>query len=149
VTVSVIPSVIDALVARLQAATADPDSGLHEIQIIDGPPVEDVEGEFVAVGLQPEDVNIDADFTRSDVVQGTREDFSLICMCRSFQGATDIAARRRVAFDLLDAVDQAINADQSLGGACSQAWISRVEYRPRRRRGVQIALPFLVQVRQF
>ncbi|MYV56507.1 hypothetical protein [Streptomyces sp. SID3212] len=108
---SAVPGVIDQLIAVLRA-----DPGLNGIQVIDGPPAEDMSAtEFVAVGWTLTDSTA-AELQQRFNAAGARtrdEDFSIAGWVESWTGDAEIGPRRRRAFELLGLVEVALRASDA------------------------------------
>jgi hypothetical protein len=108
---STVPAAVDALLSILNAAPE-----LSGVQVIDGPPVEDMSGaDLVAVGWQPdseEAVQLEQDFNAAGA-RTRDEDFSILCWAESWTGDRSMSARRSRVFDLLAGVEQAIRASDA------------------------------------
>jgi hypothetical protein len=113
------PTVVDNLIAALRAAPA-----LAGVRVFDGIEIDSsYPGDFIVVG---DDGGEDGDVTAGSGAQQFLElgnlrqfeDASVNCMLASASGATSLTTRRTRAFALLSAIDTAIRADVSLGGAC-------------------------------
>jgi len=112
-------AVIDGLITNLSASAA-----LAGVRIFDGVEIDSsFPGDFITVGHDGSD---DGEVVVANSVQqflelGNRrqfEDASVNCQLVSWNGGVDVKSRRNRAFALLSAVDTAIRADVSLGGAC-------------------------------
>ncbi len=110
---------LDALVATFRT---DPTLTAANVAVFDGPPITDLSaGNLLFVGAAPND----ADDSAPDAVAsqqwgelGARakyEDLQLRCELWVVSGSVDMPARRQAAKTLLDAVENALRADFTLG----------------------------------
>lgn len=143
---AVVPDTIDALYAVLKAAT-----GLRNVQILDGPQAVWPNKEFIVVGLSPEDPTVSATRQPAGLSMGsTTETVDITCMARSWTGDTAIKPCRDRAYEMVAAAQTAVDADPSLGGACSHAEVTGSVYAPSQgTRGVVVDVVFVVQARTF
>lgn len=139
---SVVPAALDALVELVAVA-------LPTVQLFDGPEAKWPEQEFVAVGLGPMDP--DTRSTRTPAGPATTgESADITCLIRSWSGDTAIRDRRVRAYELLDLLTAAVDADNTLGGAVGQAEVADHTYIPGPgRRGVVVDVVFTVRVLAF
>lgn len=141
---SVIPVAVDALVAVLRAAPT-----LSGVRVFDGPEAVWPDAELVAVGLSPEDLTVTSTRTPRGL-RATRDSADVICLARSWAGDTLVKPRRDRAFALYDAVVALVEADPTLGGACSHSEVTGAAYMPAQTRtGVVVDVVFVVQARIF
>jgi hypothetical protein len=120
---SVIPAAIDALVAMARSALPD------DVQVMDGPEAVWPEKEYVAIGLSPDDLENPS--TRTPAGKATTTDSAqVIGMIRVWSGGTSTAAIRPRAYELLDALIAATEADNRLGGAVDLAELTGHIYAP-------------------
>jgi hypothetical protein len=108
---SAVPDAIDALLAILRAAPA-----LAQVQIVDGPPVDDQSGaDQLCIGYQPgegESASMLQEFTYAGARR--REENGVInCWIDSWTGDSDIRPRRQRAFALLAVVEDALRGSQT------------------------------------
>lgn len=115
---SAIPATLDALFA-LGASLLAPDGW----QVIDGPPLQNVERDVLGVGYDPGD---------DEAVQGVEEDtgwaldqraenFDVTLWAEVWLGDTGMKAARDRVFAARDAISDALKADPELGGAVMTA----------------------------
>lgn len=143
-TASAIPGALDALVAKLRAATNP-----RDVQVLDGPPNEDLRGDLIVVGLSIDTSEVDATHTIAGLGSG-RQDFDVMCLTRSWTGGGDIKARRDRAFALLDTVQSVLTEDLTLGGVVTRARFTQVAYVPALTdRGPLVEIPFAVHIEAF
>lgn len=122
------PAFLSALTAALAAS---PD--LSGAQVIDGPPVEYVRPDAVAVGLTTEDLSVES--SRVDAGLGKRREAADVnCLARSWTGNDDLPAARGRAYALIAAVAAALAADPTVGGTVVRARIGRQVYSAARTR---------------
>lgn len=142
---SAIPAAIDGILAALRDAP-----GLAGVQIIDGPTTADVPGDVIAIGLAPDDLEINARHTVAGLLTGQQE-FDVMCLARSWSGSTNLKPRRDRAFALVSAVQAALDTDRSLGEAVTQARISSVIYIPAQiaSQGALVTVVFHIQIDAF
>lgn len=143
---SLVPDVIDALVARFGAAPA-----LHGVQILDGPEAAFPAKDFLAVGLSPDDESVPIARQAAGLsMELTTETASVTCMIRATGGGTKVKPRRDRAFALFAAALAVLNADPDLGGACAFCEVVDVVYVPSQgARGAVADVVFVVQARAF
>jgi hypothetical protein len=129
-TISTLPAAIDALVYDLLPVVP----ALRGVTICDGAALEDVADDVVAVGLAPDDVDIDAETMTTTIGDGLGEDYEIMCVVRSWVGGGQIRPRRLRAFELLTAVHDTLRANRKLAVDGSptviHAHISRWKYLP-------------------
>ena len=122
--ITAFPTVVDNLIAALRAAPA-----LSGVRVFDGIEIDSsYPGDFIVIG---DDGSEDGEVTAGSGNQSFLElgnlkqfeDASVNCMLASVSGGTSLTARRVRAFQLLSAIDTAIRADVSLGGACMYSTI--------------------------
>ncbi|MFD0353512.1 hypothetical protein ACFVHW_07145 [Streptomyces sp. NPDC127110] len=106
---SAVPAAVDALLAILSAAP-----GLTKVRIVDGPPTNNLAagGDYLFVAFQP-GADAAVSLTQDFASAGARrrdEDFDVACYIESRAGGTDMAARRRRAFEILAEVETALRA---------------------------------------
>lgn len=120
-----LPQVIDGILTAFNAS-----AGLTGVRIFDGPEIDaSYPGDFIAVG---HDGSEDGEVSVSNVTQSFEqlgnlkqfEDGSVDCWLATWDGGTSLSDRRARVATLLSAVDTAIRADVSLGGACIYSSLS-------------------------
>jgi hypothetical protein len=116
-----IPEVLDALTAIWK--TAQP-AGLRPNQVYDGPVVEYVGTEGVAVGASAEDVSVEFAQPATDVGGGSGERATVTCLVWAGSGDTVFKPLRDRVDAVIDALEQALSADRSLGDVVSHAWLT-------------------------
>jgi hypothetical protein len=153
----VIPDGIDALLRVIEPvllSTEDDDT--VSIQLFDGPEFEWPEAEFVAVGLQPDDLQINAFSLAAGPFTDT-EEADILCMIRSTSGGGSTRDRRVRVYAQMDAIREAVRADNTLGHNADpdgphvgEAWVSSSLYAPEASgRGRCVTLIFTVRVKNF
>lgn len=143
-------SVMDAALSALydlvfnDLAHSQPDA-----EVLDGPSIDDVGQDVVAIGLAAEHSNVDGSFDIAGLTT-EMETFDLECLVRSWTGDDDLSARRARAFELFEEVARIIKRDPSLGGAVTRARISGVSYNPARiPEGAIASVTFRVRIEAF
>ena len=120
-----LPQVINGILTAFNAS-----AGLTGVRIFDGPEIDaSYPGDFIAVG---HDGSEDGEVSVSNVTQSFEqlgnlkqfEDGSIDCWLATWDGGTSLSDRRTRVATLLSAVDTAIRADVSLGGACIYSSLS-------------------------
>lgn len=144
-TASAIPAAIDGILAALNNTPE-----LVGVQIVDGPTTADVRGDVIAVGLAPEDLEINATHTIAGLLTG-QQDFDVMCLARSWSGSTILKPHRDRAFAMVTAVRDALDADRSLGDRVTRARISSVIYIPAQiaAQGAMVSVVFFVSINAF
>jgi hypothetical protein len=122
-----IPAVVDALVAAVRAAPA-----FDGVRVDDGPPVRGREqADAIAIGFDVQDVTPARGATTHGYGGRRQESYGLSCSIDSVIGdPAGLPSRRLRAYELLDAMHALLAANDTLGGACSRAQITRHTYRP-------------------
>jgi hypothetical protein len=141
---SAIPAVLDALRAGLTVATPG-------VQILDGPPVEEVQGDVIAIGWDPDPDGAGVEATEAPAgLSGSREEFDVLGAASSWTGDTDIKARRDRAFALVAAIRDELKRDPHVGGTCAQARLRVTDYVPAQTtKGAVVTVTFRVSVVAF
>lgn len=122
---SVLPAVLDALVATLQDAP-----GLYRVQVVDGPVVDYLNSEGVAVGAT-RDFDPAVAWSRPPAgLEGQGEAFDVACLAWSGSGSTVVKPVRDRVDQILDAVDARLAEDRTIAGTVSTAWITAGSYVP-------------------
>lgn len=144
--ISSIASAIDSLISLVdsEVRATDPD-----VDVLDGPDVDDVGRDVIAIGISGEDFNTDADVIHAGL--GThRETYDLICMVRSWSGDSELAPRRLRAFQLFHIVSRVVRSNPQLNGTVAHARISSVTYAPARLpEGAVASVTFRVRIDAF
>jgi hypothetical protein len=143
--VSAIPTVLDALRAGLGVA-------MPGVQILDGPPTVEVQGDVVAVGFSPDPdgAAVEATEATADLGGGGREDFDVLGAASSWTGDTEIKTRRDRAFALIAAIKGELKRDPHVGGTCAQARLRITDYVPAQTtKGAVVTVTFRISVVAF
>lgn len=150
VATSAVFELIDALLAKFRAnATLTANS----VQIVDGPPLEDLSSQNILfVGAQPSDetgASPDATFVQSWGELGARaryEDQTVVCELWVRDGGTNMAALRSTARTLLAAVEADLRTDFALSiGRLMWCHITSGQVMQiQTNKGATIAVPFVV-----
>jgi hypothetical protein len=114
---SAIPGAVNGLLTLLTAAL---DCDVH-----DGPPVTAATPDYVCVGFDPtgdEAVEFDREWA-SLGAQRREERFDVLCVAGTSSGDLSMLDRRTRVFGLLAAVETAVAADLTLGGAVRDAQV--------------------------
>lgn len=113
------PAVINGLLASFQAS-----AGLSGVRVFDGPEIDaSYPGDFIAVGHDgTEDGEVAVTNVTQEYVQLGNlkqfEDGTVDCWLSTWDGGSSLSDRRTRVASLISAVDSAIRADVTLGGAC-------------------------------
>jgi hypothetical protein len=116
-----IPEVLDALTAIWRDASP---AGLRPDQVHDGPVVEYVGTEGVAVGASAEDLSVEFAQPGADLGGGSGEQATVTCLVWAGSGDTTMKPLRDRVDAVLDALETALAADRTLRGAVSHAWLT-------------------------
>ena len=138
---SAIPAALDALVAGVERSPH-----LGGWQVLDGEVNRELRKDWVAIGLSPDDLDIEA--TRIIAGLGSDlESFTILGLIRSWSGSGLVKPRRDRAFAALAAVHAVLMGDRRLGGAVTRARLTQVVYVPiRTAQGVGVEIPFRIDV---
>lgn len=147
---SVIPEVLDALVAAWGAAAQTGNlAGLRRDQVYDGPPVTQAGTEGVAVGASVEDNAVEFTAPPSAMDGTTQDQFTITCLAWSGSGDTTFKPRRDQVDAVLDALELALSADRTLGGVVSTAWITSGNWTQTQASGALVTCEFRVDFTRF
>ncbi|WHM32447.1 hypothetical protein OH540_21325 [Streptomyces sp. BPPL-273] len=146
---SALPGALTALLAILRAA-----DGLHDVLVLDGPPVGDVStAAFLAVGWSGGDEGA-AEAQQDFNAAGARtrdEEFVITNVIDVWDGGEDFEALRAQAFEILGVVEQALRATEqapqapTLNGTVLWAHLTRMSLRQYfTDQGARVALGFTV-----
>ena len=148
-TTSALPTFITNVLAALNAAPA-----LSGVRIFDGPEIDtSYPNDWIAVGHDGSD---DGDFEAAAASQEyapigalrKNEDGALSCVLSTWDGTTDITARRVRAFALLAAVEDVVRADPSFSGAVLWAGLESFQLQYRQtNQGAAVEIPFSLTYR--
>lgn len=110
-----IPATIEALVAVARAALTD-------VQVIDGPPVTNIEPDVLCIGFSPEGVSVEGAVTPS-ALGGDSDEYeqTITCVASSWRGDNDVKVVRDRVCAMVAAFEDAIAADRSLGEVVTEA----------------------------
>ncbi|WP_242890265.1 hypothetical protein [Actinomadura litoris] len=117
--VSTVPTALDALVTGLTAA-------LPDVQVVDGQPVS-TEGDVICIGFGgvPGEPAVESTRTREQLArEPDREQYDIACLASSWSGDTDAKTVRDRAYELVDAAADVLAADDTLGGVVMEARIT-------------------------
>jgi len=144
-----LPQVINGILTAFNAS-----AGLTGVRIFDGPEIDaSYPGDFIAVG---HDGSEDGEVSVSNVTQSFEqlgnlkqfEDGTVDCWLATWDGGTSLSDRRARVATLLSAVDTAIRADVSLGGACIYSSLSNHQMSYiQANNGVAISVTFTIDYR--
>jgi len=144
-----LPQVINGILTAFNAS-----AGLTSVRIFDGPEIDaSYPGDFIAVG---HDGSEDGEVSVSNVTQSFEqlgnlkqfEDGTVDCWLATWDGGTSLSDRRSRVATLLSAVDTAIRADVSLGGACIYSSLSNHQMSYiQANNGVAISVTFTIDYR--
>jgi hypothetical protein len=144
-----LPQVINGILTAFNASV-----DLSGVRIFDGPEIDSsYPGDFIAVG---HDGSEDGEVSVSNVTQSFEqlgnlkqfEDGSVDCWLATWDGGTSLSDRRTRVATLLSAVDTAIRADVSLGGACIYSSLSNHQMTYiQANNGVAISVTFTITYR--
>lgn len=143
---SSMPSAVDALYDLVDAQMRVFD---EDVQVLDGPSLDDIGRDIVAIGVSMDDNSTDADLQAAGL-ETRQETYDLVNMVRSWTGDNDLSARRARAFELFEEVAKVIKANPRLNGTVAYARISSVSYLPSRLpEGAVATVTFRVRVDAF
>lgn len=144
-----LPQVINGILTAFNAS-----AGLTGVRIFDGPEIDSsYPGDFISVG---HDGSEDGEVSVSNVTQSFEqlgnlkqfEDGNVDCWLATWDGGTSLSDRRARVATLLSAVDTAIRADVSLGGACIYSSLSNHQMTYiQANNGVAISVTFTITYR--
>lgn len=143
---TVIPEVITKMIELVGGhfAHADP-----LVDVLDGPSVDDVGQDVVAIGISVDDNSLDSNFQTAGL-RAEQETFDLVCMTRSWNGDADLAPRRERAFELYRAIAEIISSNPRLDRTVARARIMGVSYAPTRLpEGAIATVTFRVRIEAF
>lgn len=122
----------------------DPDA-----EVFDGPSVDDVGQDVVAIGLTASDATTDAEVQIAGLMTD-RETYEIECLVRSWTGDEDLSARRARAFGMYERVAKIIVGNPTLDNTVAMARISGVSYFPARLpEGAVASVTFRVRIDAF
>lgn len=138
-----VPVVLDALLAAFTSA-------LPGVQVVDGPPVQSIAGDVVAVGMPPQERSPGADSTENIAGMSAIEEAIVVnCLARSWSGSDGVKAQRDRTAGFVVALRAHLRADTTLGDVVGHARITGSSYVPWRDDGARLIVdfPFRVEVR--
>jgi hypothetical protein len=109
-----IPAALDYLVATLPVKLTD------DVQVIDGPPVVNLENTGIAVGYTPDELAVSS-LEDPAGLDSNVETFDINCLVWARSGDIGMKAIRDLVFTIVTAVDEIIRLDPNLGGAVATA----------------------------
>lgn len=137
-----LPAFLGTLAERL---TVD----LGGVQVVDGPPVQYIRNECVAVGITTEDASVESSTAQAGL-RASRETVDVINLIRVWSGNSDLAPLRGRAYQLLDAIDQHLRSDPTVDGTVAYARLIGHVYTPARtEEGVGVFLEPRIRVDAF
>src|SRR6266536_1871804 len=114
-----IPAAVDRLVQMLTV-------GLPGVQVIDGPPVIELEKTGVSVGYSPDVLSVVSIQEGAGLVSES-ETFDVNCLAWQRSGDTDMKTVRDAVFAIVGNCDTALAGDRRLGGAVVNAYLRVVD----------------------
>lgn len=143
---SAVPEVVDGLVALLRAHP-----GLSGVQVLDGPPVEEVQQDALVVAYTP--VGADAADSSIEVagMSGDAETVRIRGLATAWRGdEQNISAVRARSYELVGEVRAALKNDLRIGGAAARGRVTSTTYMPEQTtRGAIADVAFTVTVERF
>lgn len=120
-----------------------------DVDVLDGPSIDDIGQDVVAIGISAEDLTSDSSLETAGL--GTdRETFDLVCLVRSWNGDSALEPRRARAFQIFRSIADLIKLDPRLGNAVARARIVGISYNPARLpEGAVASLTFRVRIEAF
>lgn len=143
-------TVIDTAIEALFELVSIKFLGHHpEVDVLDGPSIDDIGQDVVAIGISAEDLSMDSSFEIAGLCTD-RETFDLVCLVRSWTGDADLSARRARCFELFRSIAELIKSDPRLGNTVARARIAGISYNPARLpEGAVASLTFRVRIEAF
>lgn len=147
---STVPAVLDKLVALATSALAGPPA----VQVLDGRPVRDIDREAVSIGYTEDGDEAAVESTRDRAQASTSPDqerYEVKCCAWVWKGAeTDAKAVRDRAYELVDLLNVALMADQTLGGLVLRARLATTGLeQDQSNQGATAVVRFVVAVHAF
>ena len=149
---SIIPRIEVAVFEALERAVQDPDSPLHGVEVLFGPPTGPAPGEYIAVGASVDDDPFGSESSRNvqtfPVTNPTaiKEEFQLKILVDHLGAAeTDPKPSYLRVGEMADAVEDALGEDVTFGSLVQHGLIVRrrsYAYREAKRRGARVQLDF-------
>lgn len=100
--------------------------GLPNVQVIDGPPVLNLEETGITVGYAPDQISVQSISEGAGLMAET-ETFDVNCLAWQRSGASDIKTVRDGAFAVVASVNALLANDRKLGGAVTNAQLRVVD----------------------
>lgn len=125
---AVLPEAIDKLVELFEVGFR---LEYPNTQVLDGPEIDDIGTDVVAVGLNAEDLATTATVSFAGM-EARQERLDINCLIRSWTGDPDLAERRRVAFAMFDLAREIVRTNHTLGGVVTHAYLAGYSYLPSR-----------------
>lgn len=122
-----IPAAIDALIARLTAAANITGHVLSGVQILDGPPLTNVEPDVIVVGFTPDGVSVEGEQSPGGLTAQTQS-LGVNCLVSSWSGDEAMKPVRDHVFTLLSAVEAEVKQDPTLAGAVADARLQFLDF---------------------
>lgn len=128
--ITALPRVIDGLLAQLQASTT---LAGFDLAIFDGLEIDHTYGgDWIAVGIASSDSDETTAGSATNAwrtlgAKRMQEQATVDCVLAVIDGDTDPKSKRTRAYEIFNAIDTAIRADVSLGGACLFAGLASHE----------------------
>ncbi len=124
--------------------------GAHpDVDVLDGPSIDDIGQDVVAIGISAEDLSMDSSFETAGL-RTDRETFDLVCLVRSWNGDADLAPRRARAFELFRSIGEIVKTNPRLDNTVARARIAGISYTPARLpEGAVASLTFRVRIEAF
>lgn len=120
-----------------------------DVEVLDGPSVDDVGQDVIAIGLTASDATTDAEVQIAGLLTD-RETYEIECLVRSWTGDDDLPARRAKAFEMYERVAKIIVGNPTLDRTVARARISGVSYFPARLpEGAVASVTFRVRIDAF
>jgi hypothetical protein len=116
---SKVPAAIDRLVLTLTTA-------LPDVQIIDGPPIINLEEVGIAIGYTPDQISVQAVSDGAGLV-AEMETFDINCLAWQRSGEGEMKTIRDGVFAVIAAVNVILANDRKLGGAVTNAQLRVVD----------------------
>lgn len=120
-----------------------------DCEVLDGPSVDYVAQDVIAVGITADDSMVTADYLTAGLAS-VAETYDLECLVRSWNGDPDLAGRRARAVQLFEEVTKILKGNPTLDGVVSRARITQAQYHPiRLPEGAVATLSFRVRIEAF
>lgn len=123
---SAVPQVISALIAVLQAHP-----GLSGVQIVDGPPVVELQQDAILIGFTPVGTEAASTDEEPSGLKGDRETIRIQNLATAWRGnEQDISAVRARSYELLAEVRTALKGNLRINDTAARGRITRTGYMP-------------------